>query len=136
VANEPFDPVWLSYGRCCLRDGFLDTFCGAFLGKSPEAASLLGKTSSDELKRSFEKTLALLMMFHRGERVATMGLTQVARSPSGQGDGVVPTHLYPLWIESLVEAVRQHDHHFSHELAEAWRHALDRGVRYIKSTAS
>jgi hypothetical protein len=135
VANEPFDQVWLSYGRCCLRDGFFDTFCDTFLEKSPETARALNKTDSDELRRSFENTLAFLMMFHRGKSMATMALSQVARAHNGKGAAAVPPHLYPLWIESLMEAVRQHDHHFSHELAEAWRHALDRGVRYMKSKA-
>jgi hypothetical protein len=136
VANESFDQVWLSYGRCCLRDGFFDTFFETFLEKSPATARVIGKTSPDELKRSFENTLALLMMFHRGEAVATMGLSQVARAPHGKGDGVVPPHLYPLWIDSLIDAVRQHDQHFSRELAEAWRVALDRGVKYMKSMAT
>jgi hypothetical protein len=131
MSNEAFDPVWLSYGRCCLREGFFDTLCDTFVAKSKGTARALHRPDTHQLKRTSETMLAFLMMFHRNESLATLGLLQVARTHGAGGDGVVPPHLYPVWVDSLVEAVRQHDQRFSHELGEAWRKAMERGGKHM-----
>ena len=44
----------------------------------------------------------------------------------------IPPELYDLWLESLIDTVREFDPQFTADIELAWRLVLARGIAYMK----
>ncbi|MDA0841502.1 MAG: hypothetical protein O2857_27390, partial [Planctomycetota bacterium] len=67
VSAKTFEGVWVSYGRCCLSDGFLDSFYEIFLDSSPEVRAKFAQTDFVQQKRALLKSLVFVIMFWKGQ---------------------------------------------------------------------
>ncbi len=59
-------------------------------------------------------------------------LSRVAERHSRRDLDVDPA-LYPLFIDSLIDTVKQYDREFTPAVERAWRTAVARGVEYMQS---
>ena len=116
-----------SYGRCCVSEGFFDSFYGIFLSKSPELRKLFEKTDMTKQKALLREGIAFLTSFAKGSSVAARKIESLGESHSAGRLNVAPD-MYPIWVESLLEAIQKHDKKYDANLERAWRTVLSAGI--------
>ena len=126
------DAVTASYQRCRASGGFVDTFYERFLSKSPEVADKFRHTDFAHQKLMLRESLLAMLMFNRNSDAAKKELEKLAERHSRRALDIAP-RLYDLWLESLCEAVAEHDPLFNEFLAEQWKKAMQAGIDLIVS---
>src|SRR5213076_1334725 len=95
-----------SYARCSVATEFFEAFYRRFFTLCPAARPMFAKTDFDRQHRLLRHAFGLLLNF-----------------PA----------LYPLFIDSLIDTVKQYDHEFTPAVEGAWRTAVATGVEYMQS---
>jgi hemoglobin-like flavoprotein len=72
------------------------------------------------------------MMLAGGGSERTVHLERLAKRHSKAELDIKP-ELYDLWLDRLVQAVREFDPMFDPEIEAAWRRALRPGIEFMKS---
>ncbi|MGF1526941.1 MAG: globin [Candidatus Competibacterales bacterium] len=124
--KENYLPVQASYLRCCASTGFFDTFYEIFLQKSPEVAKKFVNTDLKRLKGMLRESL-FQMICQSSIEGREAEIERIAEIHSRRGHDVVP-ELYPLWLDSLCEAVKRHDPGYTAELESIWRRRMEQGI--------
>ena len=124
VASQ--NAVQTSYDRCSASNGFFDTFYDIFLAKSPEVAAKFAQTDFPKQKKLLKASLFLLVRFGTCDDHPPKTIERIGESHSRQHLDVPPV-LYDLWLDSLCEAIQQHDSQYTEELERLWREQM-RGV--------
>ncbi len=122
-----------SFERCMATGPrFFDVFYDRFLRSSPEVSVKFRDADFNRQKR--------MLRFSLYKMVAAVVSHSVDRSPLGpiaqrhaRADRDIPPHLYALWLDSLIEAVRTCDPHFDAVTEKTWREAMQPGIDYIVS---
>lgn len=127
-ALERFDD---SLRRCTADKQFFDRFYTRFLASSPRVREKFANTDFVRQKRALRASLHLILMAAQDpEKGAEFYLAEVAtRHSSAQLD--VGAELYDLWLDSLLETVRETDPEFSPEVEQAWEDAMAIGIRFL-----
>lgn len=123
------EKVYLSYGRCCQADGFFRDFYAFFMSKSDDVRAMFNDTDMAEQRRLLRSGLTWLIMYARGG--SDFKLRQLGETHSRKGYGIRP-EWYDLWVEALLEAVREHDPELTPSLEAQWRKTLQPGVDMIR----
>ena len=121
-----------SYQRCCERPDFFEAFYGNFFAACPEARPRFANTDFERQNKLLRHALGLLLAFPNQPPTEPTLLTRVAERHSRR-DLDVPARLYPLFVDSLIATVKQHDPAFSPEIEHAWRRTVEKGVTYMIS---
>ena len=129
---DAFEAVKASFARCGESDGFYNTFYDVFLTQSPEIPPLFAKTDFKKQKQILKATAALLVRHKFQEAEVGAALQKVGKTHSRDGYNINPD-LYPLWLDSLCETVRQYDPECTPELELQWRTRMQEGIDYIVS---
>lgn len=131
---EVISRVRKSYGRCVAKPSFLDSFYKTFLRSSPEIEKMFRKTDLEKQKELIKHGLAILFMFARNPDavLAREKLTHIGMIHSRNKFNVKP-HLYPFWVNSLVDTVAAYDNQFTPKLGEEWRIVLKPAIDYLIS---
>ena len=124
------DGVTASYHRCMSSDHFLDTFYELFLAKSFEVSQKFRNTDFQRQKRMLRESLLMLLLFNRDPQAVEEDMVQLAERHSRRGVDV-PAHLYSMWLDSLCEAVQQHDPEYSSDIGDKWRAAMQPGIDFM-----
>ncbi len=119
-----------SYARCCDRPGFFDAFYQNLLGSSPEIPPMFAKTDFERQHKLLRHSLGVLLIYAKRNNPAL--LERVAVRHSREDVNVDPS-LYPHFVESLVQAVRECDPECCPEVEEAWRASIEPGIEFMKS---
>ncbi len=119
-----------SLERCTSRRGFLDRFYELLISSSPEAGQKLKHT--DLKKQALMLKASLYMLMLAGKPEAQAYLARIASVHSRQGRDIKP-ELYELWLDCLMETVREFDPRFNQEIESAWRKTLRPGIEFMKS---
>jgi len=109
---------------------FVGRFYEIFLGRSPEIAARFADTDMERQHEMLAQSLHEMVEFSTS-RVASERLRRVALRHSRR-ERDVPTELYEVWLDSLIEAVREQDPLFTPEIELAWRVVLSPGIEYMK----
>jgi hemoglobin-like flavoprotein len=117
-----------SYGRCCVSTGFFDTFYKIFLSKSPELGKMFEKTDMKKQKELLRDGIAFLTAFAKNSQMAARKVDSLGDSHSVGKLNVRPD-MYPMWVDSLMEAVKQHDKKFDSNIEKAWRVVVGLGIQ-------
>jgi hemoglobin-like flavoprotein len=118
-----------SYERCLRQEEFFRSFYARFLASDPAIAPQFADTRFDRQHKLLQHGLGLLLSYagrpnpHLLERIAER---------HGPTDLNVPEYQYPLFLESLLFAVRTHDPECTPAVEEAWTAALLPGVEYLE----
>jgi hemoglobin-like flavoprotein len=123
---EQANELTASYYRCRHDERFLDTFYDVFLSKSPAIAQMFAKTNFKFQKLMLRQSLLEMLCFDRGmsgtrEEIERLGLRHKVL-------GVTP-EMYAMWLDSLCEAIKQHDPSYTPELEQLWRVAMLKSIK-------
>ena len=134
----PFEAfAWLSSAHIFILvprlnpDRFFEMFYDRFTGSSPEVASHFEGVDMKKQRRMLMASLAYVSEF-ASLRTNTDYLKQLAERHSRREANVDPA-LYDLWLETLVETVRETDPEFTEEVGVAWSVVMSPGIAYMRA---
>ena len=120
-----------SIERCSCRSDFLNRFYTLFLASSDTVAKKFEHTDLRKQARVL-KTSLYIMMSASGESERTVHLERLAKLHSRAELDIKP-ELYDLWLDRLVQTVKEFDPMFDLEIDTAWRRVLQPGIEFMKS---
>ncbi len=120
-----------SIERCSNRSDFLRRFYTLFLASSDIVAKKFEHTDLRKQARLL-KTSLYIMMLASGEPERIVHLERLAKLHS-RADLDIKPELYDLWLDRLVQAVKEFDPMFDSEIDNAWRSVLQTGIEFMKS---
>lgn len=126
---ERFDD---SLSRCYADPRFLERFYEVFLETSPEARAKFAHTDLAKQRRMLKASLVLMMLGAGGKYEGTVHMEHIARVHGRSGHDI-PAHLYDVWLDCLLETVREFDPECDEELLQIWRRTLAPGIAFMKS---
>ena len=121
-----------SLNRCMLGFGFFDRFYELFLASSDEIRSKFKNTDFVQQKRMLRGSLETLVAALDGEPVALASLQARAKSHSRAELDIRP-ELYDVWLECLMQAVKEQDPMCDEEIELAWVNVMRPGINYMIS---
>lgn len=119
-----------SYGRCCASPGFFEAFYQRFLASSPIIRAKFAATDLVAQRHLLRAGILNLVLYARG--MSDAKLRALGQRHSRAGFDIRP-ELYELWLDALLQTVREHDREASHEDLVAWREVLGKGIALITS---
>jgi hemoglobin-like flavoprotein len=122
--------VQQSYSRCLRAPDFLPRVYELLLESDPVIPPYFANTEFPRQHKLLQHGLGLLLSFSKRPDAAL--LDRIAARHSRVGLDVPPT-LYPLFVESLLGAVREHDPRCDGDTENAWREALRPGLDHMRS---
>jgi hemoglobin-like flavoprotein len=120
-----------SIERCSSDPEFLRRFYTLFLASSDTVAKKLERTDLRKQARLL-KTSLYIMMLANDESERVVHLERLAKLHSRTGLDIKP-ELYDLWLDRLLQAVKESDPMFDMETETAWRRMLQPGIEFMKS---
>lgn len=121
-----------SLQRCLDRPSFLGRFYELFLASSEEVRQKFAHTDFVHQIRALRKSLLDASWIGSPGAEAKAELERVAENHS-RAKRDIPARLYDLWMESLIETVRETDPLFSPTVEEAWRTLLALVIDFMKA---
>lgn len=120
-----------SLRRCDAVPDFLDRFYERFLSSSPKVKEKFAGTDFDRQKRLLRASFYLILMAAE-DRGSDPGiyLEKMAMRHSA-ADLDIGSELYDLWLDSLLEVVKECDPAFDSEVEEAWDRMMGIGISYM-----
>ena len=120
-----------SIERCSAKPEFLRRFYTLFLASSDTVAKKFERTNLRKQARLLKTSLYILMLAS-GESERVVHLEWLAKLHS-RADLDIKPELYDLWLDRLVQAVKEFDPMFDAETETAWRRMLQPGIEFMKS---
>jgi len=120
-----------SIERCSSRPDFLSRFYTLFLASSDMVAKKFERTDLRKQARVL-KTSLYIMMMAGGETERVAHLERLAKRHSRAELDIKP-ELYDLWLDRLVQTVKEFDPMFDAQTETAWRRMLQPGIEFMKS---
>jgi hemoglobin-like flavoprotein len=121
-----------SLERCTSGRRFLDRFYELFVSSSAEVAAKFANTDFRVQKAALKVSLYMIMSSIEQKPEGNVHLERIAARHSRNGLDIGP-HLYDLWLDCLIQAVRECDPLFGEEIEEAWRRVMRVGIEFLKS---
>lgn len=122
--TDPYNDLQQSYGRCLLRKGFIERFYEIFMASHPSVAPMFAHTDFSKQRFALRRGISVAILFAAGSTVVRQTSEQMADVHSRHGRAPVPPALYPYWIESLLQAVKEFDERADDALMARWREAM------------
>lgn len=121
-----------SLERCDHRTEFIDRFYELFLASSDEVKGKFNGTDFKRQKRMLRDSFYMMLMAAAGSEKAWEDLkTRADRHSKPQLD--IRPELYTLWLDCLIQTVREFDPRFNEETEQAWRDVMGRMIRFMIS---
>ena len=119
-----------SYERTVARDhnGFFKKFYENFVKKSPEIAEAFANTDMRRQISMLEHSLMMMIDF-ASNRSSSEYLDRLA---AFHQEKQIKEHLYSMWLDALLETVKQVEPHFDSNEDLAWRVMLSPGIEFMK----
>jgi hemoglobin-like flavoprotein len=109
---------------------FLDHFYQRFIAADPAVAEKFGATDMAHQKQMLRESLAEMAEFAL-TRQSNPYIVTLARIHGVRGRDI-PVRLYDLWLDCLVETVREVDPEATDSVALGWRIVLVPGIEFMK----
>ena len=121
-----------SYDRCCAIPDFFAAFYRNLFAAQPEVEAMFARTDLDTQQKLLKHGFGLLLIFPNQPDGEPTILTRIAERHSRRDLAVAPS-LYPVFIDALIDTVRQYDSSFTPAVEEAWRRTVHKGVAYMQA---
>lgn len=121
-----------SFEYCLSKEGFLPRFYNLFMESSPEVREKFRNTDIRRQSRILKKSLFVLTLVSAGTDEAREELIRLGNSHGAQGMKI-PAYLYDLWLECLLQAVREFHTNWHPEIELSWRKMLGPHLAVLKS---
>jgi len=135
MEDQDIHLVMQSFGRCTLTDDFLVTFYETLTRSSDEIAAMFAKTDMPSQRRLLKEGMIRLIAYASDNDFAVQRVKELGQSHSRTQLNVRP-EMYEIWVDSLIEAIRQHDPECSDELKAAWRRIVAPGIAAMQELYS
>ena len=123
-----------SLKRCLDRPEFLLDFYAFFMDSSEEIRRKFANTDIKKQTRVLADSFWAMSVAAQGPRTsAAWGDLPRVAARHNRHDLDIPPHLYDIWLDCLIQAVRKHDVQFSAEVETAWRTSLAASIDYMRS---
>lgn len=109
---------------------FFQAFYRRFLDSDPRIPPMFADTDFERQGRLLQHSIGLLFVYAKRRNPAM--LERIA-SRHGHGDLNVAPEYYPLWVDALVETVREFDDACNPSIEQAWRQAVQPGIEHMIS---
>ena len=120
-----------SLRRCDTNPSFLDIFYEKFLASSAKVREKFARTDFVHQKRALRGSLHMMLLAAENEdKGPDKYLRDLAISHS-RPHLDIGAELYDLWLDSLLQAVKECDPEYSPEVEEAWEEMMGIGIRYM-----
>lgn len=129
--TQNIDEVVASFHRARESGGLFDTFYDLLLAKSPAIPPLFAHTDFPHQKRMLRESLLEMLLAAQ----MTTPSEEVQRLAVWHRELGITAPMYELWLDSLCEALAQHDPRFSPELEVQWRNAMRPGLNAMIAQA-
>lgn len=132
--DVPYDRVMASYARCLVNPAFFNRFYEIFTGSHPAIRPMFAKTDMAKQHHLLRHGVMSALRYAQSEKnlMAKVCIDRIRESHSRKQYAISP-ELYPFWLNSLIQAVRETDPEFNPTLDEEWRQVLQPVVDYIGS---
>jgi hemoglobin-like flavoprotein len=130
---DEYQAVRESYERSSQGGDFPTTFYRIFFTKSPEIPALFTHTDFTVQKRLLKAAVLILIKYTPDEAEGSRHALERIGQTHSRGQLNIRPDLYPLFVDSLCEAVKAHDPEFSADLEALWRHRVRDGIDLITS---
>ena len=138
MKDEELTTFRKSFDCCMASPVFFDLFYDHFLKSSPEVTEKFRHTDFARQKRMLKASLHLIA------DAVVLGSSDLSRSRNllqmeevaqrhSRSQANIPPHLYVLWLDSLLFAVKETDLNFDAKVEAAWKLAMQPGIDYIWS---
>jgi hemoglobin-like flavoprotein len=121
-----------SYERCSSATRFVERFYELFLAASPEVAEKFKNTDFRKQRRTLRASLYLMMVAVQGYPEGVAHLDRMAETHGPDKLDIRPG-LYDMWLQCLLQAVRDIDPQFGPEVESSWRAVLEPGIEYMRA---
>jgi truncated hemoglobin YjbI len=121
-----------SFTRCTSDPRFLERFSALFLASSDEVRHKFTQTDLPKQRRMVQASLHMMMLAATSDSVGTSHFERLAVLHS-QRHLDIPPHLYDLWLDCLVQAVRESDPQCTPETESLWRGVMANGMAFMKA---
>lgn len=118
-----------SYSRCLRAPDFFSSFYDRLLASDPRVPPMFEQTEFHRQHRLLQHGLGLLLSYANKPDDAL--LERLAARHSAGGINVAP-EMYKLFVESLLETVKELDPAFDDDVAAAWREAVRPGIEFMQ----
>lgn len=123
----------LSYQRAISPDyqGFFTRFYEKFTGSDPGVKQLF---ETVDMERQYQMLMASMthMISFAPDQEPGAEMERMAMI-HGKDRLAIPAHYYDLWLDSLIETLRERDPKFNDHIENAWKKVLMPGIDYMKS---
>lgn len=117
-------------GQSTHGDDFFARFYERFLSTSPEVRDKFRDTDFSVQREMLRRSLTHVERFSVYRR-ADEAMRRIA-DRHARSDLDIEPYLYDIWLDSLVETVRELDPEFEDDVEIAWRVQLAAGIAYMK----
>jgi len=122
-----------SYNRCLARDEFIDKFYDRYITSNDLVAEKFAHTEMKKQKLMLEASLHIIMALKTSTPENAVKHFKRIGVAHGREQHDIPPALYDLWLESLIETVKEFDVKYDSDVDVAWRDILSDGIRIMKS---
>ncbi len=133
--SPTYDETFAASFARILGDGaynadFIGRFYELFFATSDDIKQRFAHTDMSHQKTMLHDSLRALVDFNQHRKLSPQ-MTTLARVHGPQAADIPPT-LYVLWLNALLDTVREWDPKFDAQVELAWRLTLAPGITYLK----
>ena len=130
-----FDIVKRSYGRCVItrqsKEKFFQHFYTHFLNSDPTIRKMFERTVFEKQITMLKNAISMSILFaEKQDELAKDVLTGIRNSHSRRKLNVKPEY-YSLWLNSLIDTLKNCDPQFNQQLEAEWRAMMQVSIDYI-----
>jgi hemoglobin-like flavoprotein len=122
-----------SYARCVQSPGFFRSFYDRFLASDPAIPPYFAATRFDRQDKLLQHGVSLLLIYAKRPNPSLLDRIAERHGPKGLS---IPPALFPPFIESFIDTVREFDPEFNAGIEAAWRAAIAPGAAYIRGAGA
>jgi hemoglobin-like flavoprotein len=124
-----------SLERCQADPAFLSRFYEIFISSDAAVAEKFARTDLKRQQLALKASLFMLLQAsaRNPPRETIAHLERIAERHDRRHLDIKP-EMYDLWLDAMLQAVREFDRRYSAEVDRAWRQVLARGIELMQST--
>lgn len=125
------DAVRKSYGRVLTKRTFVSRFYEIFTQSHPVIGKMFKNTDFKRQNELLSQSINMAILFPQNNVIAKNAIARIRQSHNHEHLNINP-NLYPLWLDSLIAAVKETDPEFTPALEKQWREILEPAINHIK----
>jgi hemoglobin-like flavoprotein len=131
--NDSEDKIFHdSFARCTQEDGFFKRFYDIFVNSSDEVKAKFENTDMEKQVKMLTSSFYSTKLATSESTVIQENLKKLATIHSNKERDIRP-ELYDLWLDALIQTVREFDSKFSYAVETVWREKMTPGIEFMKS---